>query len=233
MYYKSHKNDQEGFTLVELLIAIAVFGIGIMAAFTLALGNWRTDKENYNRVMAGNLSREGIELVRHLRDSNWLKMDNNEECDNPGFVCKWDSYMDNVGNRRFLIDYESIHFVSPIKVLDVACNNTLEECIENCNQGSSNYCVLQYDFGGDFDERFFYHDNGTNDHLTNFKRVIDLEAICYDGTAEEVANDDIGCDVAWPGYEKIGLKVTSIVGWDSFGTEENTKATEYLYNWRR
>lgn len=237
MNYRSNKNNQQGFTLIELLIAIAVFSIGIMAAFTLALGNWRVDKENYNRVMASNLAREGIELVRYVRDSNWLYMDNNQECDIAGSVCKWDSYFDDQMNHRFLIDYElRIIETSPIKVFVNVCNDeiSIEDCIRDCDKGISEYCVLQYNPEEEEpNKKFFYHNNVDSNHLTNFKRMISLEAICYDGTTEEVASDEINCDVSYPGYEKIGLRVTSIVGWYSFGDEHNLIAVENLYNWRR
>ncbi len=232
MYYRSHKKNQTGFTLVELIIAIAVFSIGIMAAFTLALGNWRTDKENYNRVMAGDLAREGIELVRYIRDSNWLRIDNNETCDEPGFVCKWDSYMNDQDFQRLFIDYESFYLADPFKFFDGGCGGTIEQCVETCDNMNKR-CVLQYDPEAVPEDRIFYHDLIATDHLTIFKRVIDLEAICFDGITEEVADGEINCDDSYPGYEKIGLRVSSIVGWNSFGSDKNVKATEYLYNWRR
>ena len=210
MNHRSHKKNQSGFTLIELLIAIAVFSIGIMAAFTLALGNWRVDKQNYDRVMAGNLAREGIELVRYVRDSNWLKMDNNEECE--GVVCHWDSYMDTEpDDRRLLVDYESFSSLAPFKFVSSGCGGTIEDCIDHCDDSDS-WCVLQYDHTAGFESRFFYHDLVNSDYLTNFKRVIDLEAICYDnngGTGEYIETEKIDCiDVA---DEKIGLN--DLCGW--------------------
>ena len=55
--------------------------MGIMGAFALALANLKQVHLNYDRVLATNLAREGIEIVKNVRDSNWLKIDANVDCD--------------------------------------------------------------------------------------------------------------------------------------------------------
>ena len=64
-------NNKQGFTLLEVLLALSVLSVGIMAAFTLALANLNTARDNYQRIRAANLAREGLELARNVRDTNW------------------------------------------------------------------------------------------------------------------------------------------------------------------
>ena len=64
--------NKKGFTLVELIITLGVFSAGIMSAFTLALAGLNTSKDNYARIQAANLAREGLELVRNERKTLWI-----------------------------------------------------------------------------------------------------------------------------------------------------------------
>ena len=105
------KKNKNGFTLIEVLIALGVFSVAVLAAFALAMSNLRIAQENYDRVLSSNLAREGIELVRNIRDSNWLKIDANYDCDNSSNglqFCAWDegladisfNCIDNTGFRE-------------------------------------------------------------------------------------------------------------------------------------
>ena len=58
--------------MMELLIAVAVIMVGVIGTITLALTSVRLAREGRIRVVAANLGREGIEIVRMSRDSNWL-----------------------------------------------------------------------------------------------------------------------------------------------------------------
>jgi len=92
-----HKlNNQNGFTLLEGIIAIAVITIGMMAALALSLSNMLTARENVRRVVAANLAREGLEVVRNMRDTNWVKRDSNLA--NPdGSLPNWDDFKTSTG----------------------------------------------------------------------------------------------------------------------------------------
>jgi len=64
---------KSAFTLVEMLIVIAVFGTGILTVLygiAQTLGN--QDKTNV-QITSSFLAREGIELMYNLRDSNYRK----------------------------------------------------------------------------------------------------------------------------------------------------------------
>ena len=67
----SNKLRQRGFTMVEIIVALTLVAVGILATASVASVTVRAGTDNANRVIATNLSREGIELVRNIRDSNW------------------------------------------------------------------------------------------------------------------------------------------------------------------
>ena len=58
--------------LLEAVIAICIIVTGIVAALTLAIGSLSAGVASESRIIATNLSREGIEVVRNIRDSNWV-----------------------------------------------------------------------------------------------------------------------------------------------------------------
>lgn len=65
--------NRTGETLAESIIALSILAIGITFAGTImamSLGNVTSSK---GRVLAVNIAREGIEAVRNIRDTNWLK----------------------------------------------------------------------------------------------------------------------------------------------------------------
>ena len=62
----------KGFTLIEVLTAISVMIIGILGIYALVPRMIYVRAINTDRFIASQLAREGIEIVRNIRDSNWL-----------------------------------------------------------------------------------------------------------------------------------------------------------------
>ncbi len=58
------------FTFIEIMIAIVIFSIGILAVLRLVTANLGTMDENNTRIQATFLAKEWIELVYNLRDTN-------------------------------------------------------------------------------------------------------------------------------------------------------------------
>lgn len=200
---------RKGFTLIEVIIAIAVFTIGITAAFNLALSNYLTDQENFDRVVGSNLAREGIELVRNVRDSNWLRADQNVDCS--GSPCVWSS--DLASHNYIYLDYNDIE---PVNIDSCLCVNDLDTCIDTCD------AELYVDTDG-----YYNHDDQTSD--TRFRRLIKLQSICIDSGGTESIESDNSCDA---GDTLIGFKVTSRVSWPEGTSRNYIDVAEYLYNWR-
>lgn len=62
----------KGQGLLEAVIALGIIITGIVAALTLAIGSLSGAGASESRIIAVNLAREGIEIVRNRRDSNWV-----------------------------------------------------------------------------------------------------------------------------------------------------------------
>jgi len=75
MFFSSNK---KGFTLLELIIASFVFITGVLGTFLIAQHFIFNTQTSISRLTASFLAQEGIEIVRNLRDENWL---NNRDWD--------------------------------------------------------------------------------------------------------------------------------------------------------
>ena len=58
--------------MIELLVAFFVISVGLFSAVTLVISNLNLIERDTDEVVAVNLAREGIELAKEVRDSNWL-----------------------------------------------------------------------------------------------------------------------------------------------------------------
>jgi len=70
------KNTKKGFTVLEVLIAVLVLTIGGLAAYSVVQQIvFKTFSASY-RLSAAYLAKEGIEIVRNTRDTNWIEAEN-------------------------------------------------------------------------------------------------------------------------------------------------------------
>ncbi len=70
---KIKKSNNIGFTLLEVMIAIFFLTVGIGGAFTVIQRTVGLSYINASRLVAANLAQEGIEIVRNIRDTNWIE----------------------------------------------------------------------------------------------------------------------------------------------------------------
>lgn len=67
------KSKNTGFTLLEVIVAIFILTVGIGGSFSLIQQTISTASMIQSRLIAAYLGQEGIEIVRNIRDNNWLK----------------------------------------------------------------------------------------------------------------------------------------------------------------
>lgn len=65
-------NNQEGFTLVEALVALVILTLALGPALILSSNISSTASVIQHNLIAANLVQEGVEVVRSLRDANWF-----------------------------------------------------------------------------------------------------------------------------------------------------------------
>ncbi len=70
--FPTHFTGKKGGILVEVLVSLVVFTLGVTGSLSLLLAAVKANSINRNRTIAINLAREGIEVVRNIRDTNWM-----------------------------------------------------------------------------------------------------------------------------------------------------------------
>lgn len=75
--------QKKGFTLLEVLVAIFLITLGVLGAMTLVSQTIAFSQLNSSRLVAAYLAQEGMEIVRNIRDSNFIKI-------HKGWDINWD-----------------------------------------------------------------------------------------------------------------------------------------------
>jgi len=169
---KSYKKQKKrrGFTLLEVIIAIFILTVGAGASFALIQQTLLASSLIEFKIIAAYLAQEGIEIVRNIRDTNWLQEQRNTDpaksspwddglCElPPGEICGWQA------------DYTTATFTG----------TDFENCGDaghyNCNAYSGSFLYIDGNTG-------FYRylvAPGPNDTKTVFKRKISISPIDAD-----------------------------------------------------
>jgi len=64
--------NSKGFTFIEVMVAISVTIVGIVGIYTLVPRVFSVVSTSKDKFISSQLAQEGIELIRNVRDSNWL-----------------------------------------------------------------------------------------------------------------------------------------------------------------
>lgn len=76
--------NNKGFTIIELVISIFILSIAIVGIFTALWIVTILTSDSVDRLTSTYLVQEGMEIVRNIRDNNWLNIRNcqeDEECE--------------------------------------------------------------------------------------------------------------------------------------------------------
>ncbi len=68
------KKNTTWFSIIEILIWIFIFTLGLVSIYMLIVSTLWLNDYSKNSIIASNLAREGIELVRNARDSNYKNL---------------------------------------------------------------------------------------------------------------------------------------------------------------
>jgi type II secretory pathway pseudopilin PulG len=76
----NHNNLQAGQTLIETMVAALVLVMGIASAVSLGIFGLSVTSNITKQIVAIGLAREGIEAVKNMRDTNWLRTPMSTTC---------------------------------------------------------------------------------------------------------------------------------------------------------
>jgi hypothetical protein len=71
----SNLDRERGQTLIETIVAIFLLTTALTTGIGLAIYAFNTSSTSQSEIIASNLAREGIDVVRMMRDTNWLEGD--------------------------------------------------------------------------------------------------------------------------------------------------------------
>lgn len=67
---KQRQRIEKGYTLIEVILVIAITGITFTTLYSLYASTVKRDVDSRYEIIASNLAQEGIEIVRNVRDQN-------------------------------------------------------------------------------------------------------------------------------------------------------------------
>lgn len=83
------KQTKTWFSIIEVMVGIFIFTVGLVWVYALILSSMQLNDYSKNSIIASNLARESIEMVRNIRDSNFKNLE------------KWDSIPGSNGASLF------------------------------------------------------------------------------------------------------------------------------------
>jgi len=75
-----NRKNLAAFSLIEIMIVLFIISLGMTGILSLIGQNIQSQSYNKNNLIAYQLAQEGVELIRRVRDSNWLRgYDHNQD----------------------------------------------------------------------------------------------------------------------------------------------------------
>lgn len=213
MIYKSIMRkflSNSGQTLIEAIAAIGIILTGIFAIVSLSIATISAGRLSEFSFIASDLSREGIEVVRAMRDTNWLERERGVLED--GEIRRaWDHGLVGEGGDSSAVakfDPEQNQWALDFSPVD------FDSCVQD------NTCRLYKTT----DNAYVHVKENTT--ASPFYRLLKLYEICADG-AVMPANGS--CPVT---NIKVGKEIHSITRWKESNRWEQVELIERIYNWK-
>ncbi len=212
IFLKKTRHIPQGQGLLETIIALGIIISGLVGVMGLTLSNQQASFDSSERVIAVNLAREGVEVIRNTRDSNWLQCAYESsvlQCSN------WDASLVSGSDTTAALLFNPETNTWSIDFTADAISHSYAR-IWRRNSGTPGELIGTY-----FQSAEATPSNAT---LTSYKRLISLSEICTDKTISET-----NCS---GGNPKIGIRVQSTVQWETSGKTLSVTTEERLFNWR-
>lgn len=195
--------NQRGQTLLEVIIAIFIMVFGIISIVSLAVMSSAMSRSSTHELVATNIAREGIEVVRNKRDSNWLSI---EKGDNINLYDGLHNAQDYTAILEFVPGASDwfFHFQP-----DNISNNPAKMHLD-----TDNIYIQRLNVGITFRE-------------TPYRRLISMFPICDNGS-EYIVAEGASCAAG----QQIGIQVISHVQWQESGDTKDKILEEKMYDWK-
>ncbi len=202
-------SSQSGSTLIEVIVAMTIMVLGLTAMLSLAIASLAMSRATKERVVALNLAREGIELTRAVRDTNWLRDDrcwNADTPPDPALPMAEDYWYCGLQSGFWLLDYSDQDSLGTpaLATSPITAEDQIGECAN---------CALVQNPDSDPENIRYGHIITVPGRPIIYRRLVHIES----------------ADPTDPSQIK---KVTSIVWWTEKNRPHILKLETYLTNWR-
>ncbi|MFH1171724.1 MAG: hypothetical protein V1778_04255 [bacterium] len=231
-----HRPSPNGQTLVELVIAIGIIVMCVVAILGLTISTSTLSNASKAQILAVNLAREGIEVARHIRDNNWLAIDSGVA------NMTWN-------NGLYYQDASYTYDYTGIAEYQLPTSGTWTLLFDQVSNLSSPAAQM------------YYHPvKGFYDQIENFDpaswsgwskisywRLLHTNPICWPTGGPTLANPEkilgdtaqasaVGSDPCTmpplTGYTQVGIQVRSQVRWLEHGRPHTVEIDDKLFNWK-
>jgi Tfp pilus assembly protein PilV len=113
----------KGFTLMEAIVAIFVITTGLVGVLSLVSQTISASTFSKDKLIAAYLAQEGIEIIRNIRDTNWV---NNNS---------WTNNI-SLNTSSYQLDYQSSQFPDPLCSLGPGNYLKYDGNFYNCSSGN-------------------------------------------------------------------------------------------------
>ena len=203
------RRRSSGQSMIEVIIASGIIATAVSASLTLVSASVSAEKESESGIIAANMAREGIEIARMVRDSNWLADAN------------WDAGLEGADADR-----TAVPVFSPAAhawALDYAAAATIDDDAGRVYRYISNSSEPAATVG--LYVQAAEQPAGTV--ISPFRRLVTTEAICDVAGTVTILGSGVVCT-----GEKIGIRVRSRVQWFTSSRARKLEIVEDMYNWR-
>ncbi len=218
----TNKYHNRGETIVEVLVAVVISTMVLLSVFLLLNRAIDTNINVKNRVIGLNIAREGVEAMRNIRDTNWLKYAGDRRgkwlCFDAVGSDTCETTPNSLTDGRYTIDYDDTKDRYYLKQMSLG-GLDLENASETVND--------QYRLYVDATTGRFTHDAAAGaNKKTRFYREIALTTYNVSGSAVDTV---AGCTAA-NHCKEAKVKVLATVQWIENGVVRRSALEHYLYD---
>lgn len=164
------KYNIKGFSIIEVLIWVFIFTLWMVGIFAIITSTLRINDYNENYIIASNLAREQLELVRNIRDSNYSNV-KPFNLKNPNWTSFWPTDKFEFWSKYKIWNDYSNTSLFPIK---------LDKIMDFWEwKDELNWKMLDYRLCLDNKNRYTYDCISTWNSKTDFYKYISIDKVKY------------------------------------------------------
>jgi len=108
---KIFKNKKSGFSIGEVILAVFILGVTLTTIMSLYITGLKELMDERDNVIASLLAQEGVELVRNIRDNNWVNDNDSFEDVDENTGCAMDMNSNSCDSTNFSLNYNGAYYV--------------------------------------------------------------------------------------------------------------------------